>query len=64
MHGASMDHILMCVRQMAEQVFPEYPINESLPALVAKCIEQKALIRSQVEPIILANRQAANKKAQ
>lgn len=62
MHGASFDLILVEIRKIAETVFPEYPINEVMPALRAKCIEQKALIRGQVIPIIEQRRKAANQE--
>lgn len=60
MKGASMDLILTCVQNLATKVFPDFPINEVMPALIEKCIEQKDLIRGQVVPSIEKRRTATN----
>ena len=59
MYGMSMDFIMLQIKLFVQEVFPDYHIHESFPATIQKCIEQKALIRAQVEPLILANRAKA-----
>lgn len=58
MMGASMDTILYYVRQIAENVFPEYNVNELMPVMALKMVEYKDLLRSQFIPELEARRKA------
>ncbi len=57
MHGASLDLILHYVREIAMDVFPEFSVNEVLPALAFVAKLGKDDIRKNVIPFIEAQRQ-------
>jgi hypothetical protein len=59
MVNMSMDRTLLCIRQIMEQVFPDYNVNEVMPALAQVSTQHKDIIRQFVAPQIEANRQAA-----
>lgn len=59
MYNASFDLILKCVSQIAQEVFPDYSVNEVMPALVQVSTVGKDAIRANVIPMILYNRQQA-----
>jgi hypothetical protein len=57
MHNASMDLIMHYVREIAIDVFPEFSVNEVMPALAFVSKMGKDAIRNNVIPIIEAQRQ-------
>lgn len=58
MMNVSVDLSLQCVRAIMEGVFPDYNVNEVMPALAKMCGQHRDIIRQFVIPQIEANRQA------
>lgn len=57
MMNMSLDQTLVCVRHIMTEVFPDYNVNEVMPALATMCGQHKDIIRQFVTPTIDANRQ-------
>jgi len=63
MMNMSLDQTLVCVRHIMQGVFPDYNVNEVMPALAMMCQHHKDIIRQFVIPTIEANRQQATGQA-